>query len=195
MADITESTIAQQAFIFLELSPLSSFGDDTPQVTQAAAFYARALRSVLAHADWSDARKLVSLPQADLPDTEVADPDLPYLYVLPADCVRLRKVLDDCRWRTDGRYLRADKATSLLIRYTQAIENESRLSDVLQTAVALQLAILLAPKWLVTRTKIETLKADLAEALTEAARIDRENGSVDSWHADDSPDIVAEALR
>lgn len=197
MSEITASTIAAQAFIFLELSPISSFSDETPQATQAGLFFPRAYRSCLAHADWSFARRLANLPAAELPADQGADLDLPYTFVLPSDCVKLRAVLDPwARWRLDEGYLRADQPAPLLVRYTRQLENEAQLPDEFQTAVALKLAILLAPKWLGTRTKIAELKNDLSITLAEAARQDGATASVQTYHGrGDEGDWATEARR
>lgn len=192
---IAASTIAAQAFRFLELSPISSFADDTPQARDASEQYPLALASCLSACDWSFASVLASLAQVIPGPTVAPDATLPYLYALPGDVVTLREVGDfNTRWRRDREGLRADQAAPLVIRYTGSIENEAALPATFQTAVALALAVLLAPRWLETQSKAEALKADAARLLKQAMREDARMASEARYDGTpDQGDWVAEA--
>lgn len=187
---IAASTIAQQAFRLMELAPISSFADTSPEAAAAKEQYGPALDRCLAAVDWSFARRLVSLAPATLPDTEAVDPDLNGVFEVPGDLVALRKVYDDTRlWRRDGRYIRAGGADNLLVLYTQRIENEALLPATFQTFVSYELAVRVGHRYTTTRTKLETLKNDRTEAFRVAAQADalsaqERAAALDDWARD-----------
>ena len=89
---IAASTIAAQAFRFLELSPISSFEDASEQASSAREQYPFALAHCLQAVEWSFASVYAELPPA-VPGPGVAtDPALPYLYAIPGDVIRLHEV-------------------------------------------------------------------------------------------------------
>ncbi|MGI3163072.1 hypothetical protein [Pseudooceanicola sp. 200-1SW] len=194
---LATSTIAQQAFRFMELSPLSSYADDSPQAQAAAEQYPEALRICLEEEDWSFARRLVALPPVGtLPAGIAADPLLPTAYRLPGDIVRLHWVSDGVTWRVDEDLLRTDATGQLLIRYTRVIENEKALPGLFRTAVAYHLAILLAPLYVGSRTKRETLALEGREALERASSHDARTASPRRWNGQPSTgDWATEATR
>lgn len=177
-APIATSTIAAQAFRFIELGPIASFADDTEQAQAAAEQYPNAMAQCLEACDWSFASTLAFLPLATRGPTDAEDPDLPNLFVLPGDLIRLHEVGDEeTAWRKDMKYLRADYAAPLRVRYTARPVNETALPATFRLAVSLALALLLAPRWLVTQGKIATLEARYQEALQTAQRQDRGTAS------------------
>lgn len=197
---IAASTIAAEAFRMMELSPISSFADDSQQAAAAAEQYPHALDMCLQSYDWSFVRRTAQLALvSDLPTEWITDPDLPYLYALPGDCVQLLLVVDqDIDWRREENYIRADVETGLVIRYSRRITNEKLLPSTFQTFVAAQLATLLAPgPGFVRRTeKVDRIEAKLAP-LKQAA-IDNDSYSASASRLDDLPqstDWVLEALR
>lgn len=194
---IAASTIAAQAFRFMELRPIGAFADDSPEAADAREQYLPALKLCLELDDWSFARKLVRLPPVLLSDGEIADPDMAGIYQLPGDCVALRRVYpDDVAYRADERYLRAGPVDGLTIRYTRLIEDESDLPSTFATAVSLQLAIRLAPMWVSSRTKRATLQDDFQAALEMAGlpqRTSASHGRLDGRPA--QPDWACEAPR
>lgn len=185
---IATSTIVAQAITALEIGEVSSLADDTPEAQMAAEFYPEAMRLCLeaGRSEWSFAEHLVQLPElAALPADHLADPDLPHVFALPADLVVLREVIDTCRWRRDSLGLRTDRAGPLRVRYTRVIGNEDRLPASFRTAVALQLAVLMAPRWLTTQSKRAQLQQDLGLALQNALRSDSRQASQRSYRAGD----------
>lgn len=179
---IAASTIVSQACRFLELAPVSSFGDDSEQAQDLAEQYPVALRHCLEHDDWSFASELVALPEAVLSGADIADPDLPHAYVVPGDCVAIRDVVDgSVRWRLDRRFLRADAAGPLAIRYTAFITDEDQLPASFRTAVAARLAVLLAPRHVSDLNRRARLEADAQLALTSCARKDARAASPLRW--------------
>jgi hypothetical protein len=98
------------------------------------------------------------------------------------------------RGRRDREGLRADEAAPLVIRYTGTVDNEAALPATFQTAVALALAVLLAPRWLGTQSKAEALRADAARILKQAMREDARMASEARYDGGpDQGDWVAEA--
>lgn len=175
---IATSTIVAQAWRFMELSPISSFDDDTEQARSAAEQYPNALRECLARADWSFASVVASLPEATRPQTVAEDPDLPYFYQTPSGLVRLLEVgTEGTVWRLDRDGLRADAAAPLRIRYTGEITNEAILPAAFQAAVALRLALLLGPRWLGTQSKLRILEQQFDVELGRAKKHDSRSAS------------------
>lgn len=187
------STIAQQAFRFMEVAPIGSFADDSPQAAAASEQYPLALNATLEAHDWSFASKIVRLAQIE--DTHPVDPDLTYRYELPSDLVALRRVYPKClKWRRDGSEILCDQSGGLIIRYTRKITNEALLPATFQTAVALALAVRLAPAYVASRSKRAELKSDLAEAIAacwEAHKYDASGDRLDG--RPEQPDWSAEA--
>ncbi len=193
-AAIAASLIAQQAFTYVELSPISSFGDDTPQAQAATTAYPLARRAVLGAYDWSFARTWATLAVAE--QTGPIDAELPYLYAIPGDLLQLRWVEDGVTWRRDGAFIRADTSTAPVIGYTRDVTNENLLPAEVQDVMALRMAILLAPKWLGSRTKRADLKTDYRDGLKEAKDQDKVSASDFRWNdGPDEGDWANEATR
>lgn len=195
---IATSSIVAQAWRFMELSPISSFDDDTEQARSAAEQYEPALRYVLAKADWSFASKVANLPEATLPDGVAEDPDLPYFYQPPGGLIRLHEVGDRYTdYRLDQEGLRASDPAPLRIRYTALITDEAKLPAAFQAAVALRLAVMLGPKWLTTQSKLEGLKKDFTTELATAKKEDSRSASASRYDDDltRSDDWVEDATR
>lgn len=185
---IATSNIVAQAFRFMELRPISSIADGSPQAQAAAEQYPDALNLCLEAYDWGFARRLVTLPPTEtLPSGTGADPDLPGLFTLPADFLTLRHVYPEgLAFRIDQDVLRAAQVTALTIRYTARQSNEARMPPAFRTAVSCQLAVRLAPEWVQSRTKRETLAAELAEAMRAAIRA--EHSSASHYRMDGRPE-------
>lgn len=203
IATLATSHIVSLAFIALEKTPPASFADDSAEAAQALRFYPVALDRSLERGDWAFASTLADLPEMILPDGIARDPALPFAFALPGDALRLREVGEGLvRWREDRvgdiRALRADCAGPLAVRYTARIASETLLPVSFRDAVALQLAVYLAPLFLGTQGKVETLKRDLAEAVKTALREDARTASEARYDGLDpgvSDDWVAEAVR
>lgn len=182
---IATSSIVSQAFRFMERDPISSLGDDSEEALAAAEQYPLALGHCLERNDWSFAstRRSLSASAAD----PFPDPVLPYLYGLPGDVVRLREVGPQyTRWRLDRDGLRANVAAPLPVRYTGQIDNEAVLPATFQTAVALRLAWLLGPRYLVTASKLQDIGEQWKLTLKDAMRDDARSASGARY--DDLPD-------
>lgn len=173
------STIVSQAFRFMELSPVSSFGDDSDEARAAAEAYPDALRLCLEFADWSFAsvtRQLHAATGADV----AADDALPYFYYLPPDLVMVREMGDGLGttiWRRDAEGLRADDAGPLRIRFTKLTQNEASLPAMFRTAVAYHLAGLLGPRYGLPASKLQRITDEGGRALATAASKDARQAS------------------
>lgn len=195
-APIAVSTIAAQAFRFMELGPVSSFSDDTEQAQSAAEQYPLAMASCLEACDWSFASVLAFLPEVAAGVGHAVDEALPYSFLIPPDVVMLREVGSRAaRWRRDRGILRANEPGPLKVRYTGQITDETNLPATFQAAVALRLASLLAPRWLGTASKIEALEARAAQSLKSAMANDAGNASPERYDGlPEQPDWLTEAL-
>lgn len=176
---IASSNIVAQAFRFMELRPVSSVADGSPQAQAAAEQYPEALDRTLEAYDWSFARKLVTLPpRLSLPPGTAIDPDLPGLFSLPADCLVLRRLWpEDLAWRRDQGVVRTETTDPLTLLYTARQTNEDAMPPAFKTAVALELAVRLAPEWVAARTKREDLAAALQRTLRDAKTADAHTAS------------------
>ncbi|MEO0681982.1 MAG: hypothetical protein AAF192_16385 [Pseudomonadota bacterium] len=196
---MTQATadILSQAFAFAELAAPSSFGDGSPEVQRAQTVYPGVLDECLGWADWSFASKLLSLPPAS---DGIADPDLPGVWQLPSEVLKLRKVDDGRRrWRLDGRLLRADATitAALKIRATVRVEREVDLPGEFRKALALELAARISPPATRSANRSATLDERTMAQMKKAARADRQ-GSPERWDGGPpgrSNDFVAEVLR
>lgn len=192
---ISTSTIARQAVRFMELNGVSSVSDGSPVAQALAEQYDQALALSIEAYDWSFARRMVTLPAAALPSGLAADPDLPGLFQLPDDFLRLHLVLPrGIAYRLDGAMIRAAQTDPLTIRYSRRLSNEAAFPPAFKDVVALQLAIRLAPEWVGSRTKRQQLKDDLEQAFAAAKLADHQTASADRLDGrEDQPDWSEEA--
>jgi hypothetical protein len=180
MTDIATSTIVQQAFREMELSPPSSFGDESEQALAAEEQYPEAMKLCLEAADWSFASVFAFLSESDLPTGSYSDPDLPHFYLLPGDLVKMREICNppnSVRFRRDRDGLRSEAAAPLRLRYTGMVEDETQLPASFKLAVALRLAVLLAPRWVGTASKTDRLMQAHMMQLKKAQREDSRTAS------------------
>ena len=194
---IATANIVRQAFRFMEVTPPSSLADGSEMASDANEQYPIALNMCLEQEDFSFARRFAQLTLANTPEGERADPEMPYHYALPNDLLKLRSVTtENVKWRIDGIYLLADTNGGVSIRYTRLITNETRLPATFQTAVSYQLANLLAPKLVGSRTKRADLMSDGANALRMVIDNDAVSASAARWDGQsDHGDWVTEATR
>lgn len=191
-SSIAVSGIAAQAFRLMEMSPISSFGDDSEEGIAAADQYPVALDMCLEENDWSFASRLVALPEVI--ETAV-DPDLIHAYARPGDLVRLIDVHPaTATFRLDDTHLRADEAGPLIIRYTRRISDETRLPSLFKTAVSYRLASLLAPRWTTSINRAEALRAASEDYIAKAARADRGSASSRRWDGRERGDDWVDAV-
>ncbi|WP_289150265.1 hypothetical protein [uncultured Salipiger sp.] len=201
---ISSSTIARQAFRLMELRPLQTFGESSREAQAATDQYPEALGMQLEAYDWAFARKLYAPALATLPRTEPTDPEFAYTFTLPADLLKIRRVYPAggydgiaVHFRLDGRWLRSDQA-EILIRGTRRIENEAQMPSDFKLAVACQLAVLLSPEFVTSRTKRAELKDDLRLAFDRAKSSDHTSASpsrMDGLPESTSDDWVDEVTR
>lgn len=190
---IATSGIVAQAFRVMEMSPISSFGDDSEEAAAAEDQYPVALRTCLERGEWSFASRTVSLPAT----VEVSpDPDLPHTFVKPPDFVKLQKVWPaGCGWRVEAERILASEPAPLGLRYTFLVEDEDALGGAFRTAVAYQLAALLSPRWSASANRADALQKDADDFLARASVADRTSASGQRYDGRDAGgDWAAEAV-
>lgn len=191
------STVVAQAFRLLEMTPPSSFADQSEKAVAVAQQYPVVLEALLELCEWSFATKLAELSETPLPEGQARDPDLAFLYQVPGDLLMVRAV--DPRgtvWRRDADFLRADQPKMLSIRYTARVSDETRMPASFRTALSHRLAADLSSRFAASRGKARDLVETAALALQQAVQADRNNASPRRWDGRDAPgDWVAEALR
>ena len=200
--NLATSDIVSLAFLAMEKTPPASFDDDSEEAALTAQFYPTALDRSLERTDWSFASVYAELPLMTLPVEVATDPNLPYTFSFPGDCLRLREVGDgygSTRWRVDkigdSRAIRADQTAPLPVRYTARIANETLLPASFRNLVAMQLALYLAPKFLGTQGKTDRLEEKLDKAIQQAQREDSRTASEARYDGlPDQPDWATEAV-
>lgn len=173
------SGIVSQAFRAMEMQPIGGFGDGSEEAIAAAEQYEVALDMCLAHGEWSFASRTVTLPRVD----EVSpDPDLPFVYRLPVDCVAVYRCGDPVgtRWRLEAARLYADEEP-LSLRYGFRPDDESKLGATFRAAVSYRLAALLSPRWARSLNRVQTLNEQAEDFLQRAARDDRRTASLQRY--------------
>lgn len=178
---IATASIVTQAFRFLERTPPASLHEVSDEARNARDAYPIALRECLDAYDWAFASRLADMALFDTARagrSVVTHPDMPHLYALPGDCVRLREVGDNTvKWQLDADGLRADAPPPLRIRYTAMVLDEDRAPAAFQTAVALRLAWLLGRRYTVTNSQLDALSGEYAQTMAAAMRADTRGAS------------------
>lgn len=186
------SAIVAQAFRHIGRAAISSLGDDSQEAEAAREQYPRAVKYCLEKCDWSFAstRRMLTTAAVD----PFPDPDLPWLFTIPGDVVTIREVAQGTKWRIDRDGLRADVPAPLYVRYTGEVQDETKTTTAFQDAVALRLALLLAPYWSVTEGRIQAIESQLRDTLKDAAREDSRSASEGRYDdQSDQGDWAAEA--
>jgi hypothetical protein len=169
--NLATSGIVAQACRFMEIAPVSSFGDDSDQARDLAEAYPAAMAECLEKGDWSFASKLSRIhAYAVLPDGVLPDEALPYLFAPPEGLIALRVVGDPwTAWRRDEEGIRADEAGPITVRYTRRVDSEALMPATFRRAVAARLATLLAPRWGGSVARIQWLEDQAEDALGRVA--------------------------
>lgn len=178
--DLANNSVVDQAFRIMEVTPPANFEDGSPMAAAAKNQFAAARDIALESYDWSFARKVALLPPVADEDLQAADPDLPYVFALPGDCLALRHVYTGGTaypWRRDGMHLRTAAQGNLRIRYTRRVERQADMPRTFQLVMSYQLAMLLAPKFVTTRAKRIDIQSELSQALDAARRVDAHTAS------------------
>lgn len=191
---ITSNGIAERAFRLAEMSPISSFADDSEEARAAAVEYPVALSQCLEANDWSFASLLADLPAST---GHIADTDLPNTYVLPANLVRIIEVWPrETKWRLDSDVLRTDQPAPQRIRYTRTIEDPTKLPSTFTLAVSYRLASILARRFTSSNNRATALYESSVDYLRDAHRADRRTASNQHYDGlNDQSDWVSVALR
>ena len=199
MADpIANAGIVATAFDLVEQRPPSSLTDDSEEAALANRMWPRAIEGLLEVTDWSFARGIRTLQEADAEASDIAtDADLPHLYTIHPAILKGWRVLDwGVAWRRDGLFLRADLGGGLTVRATLRLTNESQTPQSFQLAVAARLAVLMAPSLSTSLSKRQQLISDAKGALEDALAADGRQGSEERYDGlEEQGDWVTEAIR
>lgn len=189
--------IARQACLAMERTAPSSLEDDSDLSRDLLAFYPEARDKLLEAADWSFASKLAYLPPRPLAGGEAEDADLPHTYAIPPDAQKILEVGTGMEaWRRDALGIRADVAPPLRVRYTARSIAEAAWPAEFRSAVALELAVILAPKWLQTANKMQDIERRAENALKKAMRnLSRDASAARYDGLPEQGDWVTEARR
>ena len=195
--DVGASAIVAQAFRFVQTAPIGFFENDTEQRVTAAEAWTDAHDACLLNCDWSFASAIVALSLSDLQAGQRADADLPYFYKLPGDVIQLREVglQGVTRWRIDTEGLRSDQAAPLRVRYTSRVTDPALLPASYRLAVALHMAVRLAPRWIGRTANMYALEGSANKALMRARLADARTANAapavvkDTLWADDADDL------
>lgn len=126
---------------------IQALTDDSASARRCTQFFAPSVERVLRQHDWSSAKAVVQLA------ANTTDPLIEYAYgfSLPFDCVKVVQVFEDdtgyCpynRWRVRGRNIETDLST-VYLEYIQFPEDYRSLDVLLTTAIAYEVAMMLAP--------------------------------------------------
>lgn len=185
--------IAAKACRIMEVTPVSSLDDESQLARDLLAEFESARDRCLEAGDWSFASVFVTLPEYVPEAPFAADPDLPYTFRLPGDCLRVQEVGTlSTRWRIDRDALRADEPAPLRLRYTARLTNEQAMSAEFREAVAHVLAAALAPTYVETLSKRQAIEQKAEALLKRAARnVARDASTARYDGAEDEPDWVS----
>lgn len=138
--------------------------------------------AVLRDFEWNFAAKRASLPAL----VEVPAFGFALQYQLPADCLKVREVLNAEAWSVEGRRILTDAEAPISIRYTAQV-TDTGLFDVLYVdALACRLAVECATALTNSNTKAEAAYSLYTKALSRARLADAEESlaateDVSSW--------------
>ena len=194
---VANSGIVARAFELLELRPISSVADDDDLARAAGATLIEARQLVLSLDDW--AAVIARAPLMAQAGGGAALTALDALYPMPSDCLVPREVTTADGWRVtwqqEGRSIRADAASDLVLRYTADTDREADLPAYLRQVVALQMAVLMCDRQVTSTAKKQALIQQLDLARAEARRADARTASSRRYDGRDEPgDWVAEAV-
>ena len=127
--------------------------------------FPRVLDNALEAHPWSFARARAVLAR-------VADPGLPPVYALPADCLRPIGLADGCPYVLEGQNLLADAAPAVL-DYIKRVEDPSQWPPAFRTALAWGLAAVLAAARVNDHQKQRLCFQHYHLALSEAMALDQ----------------------
>lgn len=172
--DPLASAIVSQAFRLVQMAPPAFWQEPSEPLAAAEEFWPQAHDTLLASSDWSFASAFAFLSAVDLGPDTITDDALPFTYRLPGDLVQVRELGSPgfSEWRIDGPWLRTNAPPPLRLRYTSRVTNPALLPPSYRHAVALELAVLLAPQWLGRTPEMMVLMAAAAAAQESALALD-----------------------
>ena len=194
---ISKVSIFNNALTQIGAAPIVSFDDDSQNARVGSRVYEDARRSALSECCWNFAvtRATLSLSVVTMPWSY---PNESYVYVRPADAVRIFEVSDPyAQWREEGDYIISDTA-NLGIKYVYDLDNPDKytpsfiaaLTDLLSAGACFTIlnSATKADAFQVTYEKLSLPKAKSMNAQTGTQQTPRDSAWENSKYSNGSPD-------
>jgi hypothetical protein len=151
---------------------ISSLDEASNAARACKLHYPYARDATLRAYDWNFAARRASLPAAaDTPPYGYAS-----AYLLPADCILVRKVHNTKIWEIERRHILTSVAPPLQITYTSLIQNPGEFDALFTDALTTRLASDLAVRLSDNLTRAQQLYGLYLAKLAEARRVDSSEG-------------------
>ena len=186
--------ICNRALEMCEHYGFLSFEDGTPEAERAKLHYDITRREVLEAIDWNFARGYAAL---DLLADAGGDPARPYLFSVPPDCLRVRRVTDPERvdWERVGNRVAAE-CDALSVAYTRDVTNAAEFPSSFSGALSLLLAARFSPKYGRSANRVNELMAHYQGALEAALLTDaREQDDQAAFEHSEGWDVSRDLMR
>ena len=175
----TDITICNSALLKIGVERINSFTDTSKAARLCKEQFGKIRDELLESHYWNFAMKRVTL--ALLPDPPLFDYD--FAHQLPADCVRVRKTINDERFVIEGRQLLSDSKV-IDIQYISSDTNASEYSKSFSEALAYRLAADLAYPLVQSLSLTDKMDQKALRWLKDARGVDGQEGHLDSLQAD-----------
>jgi hypothetical protein len=179
-----ELDIYNSAIIKLGGTPLASADEDSKEGRLCRMQYPKIRNAALRSAPWGFAVKRKVLTPIDPNPLEFSDGD-ESVFQLPADCVRVWKLLDqpNIKYKVEGRYLIADDSSVNIYYISNAVAVDGFAADFMECA-----ANLLAADLCYSLTQSTSLKASLESSaqfwINQARSNSSQEGTPDNYQFD-----------
>lgn len=168
----SEVQLCNQALQKLGEQRITSLTQDHPNARDCNVAYAAMRDLELRRHPWSFA-----ITRAELA-ADATDPDFGFdnRYLLPTDCLRLLDPdplgnTNDRDWTIEGRYVLTDWDAPLQIRYVKRVTDTTQFDALFDEALACRIALQLCEMKTQSNPKLENIKQQYKDAISEARRI------------------------
>jgi len=182
MANITPTSICNEALVFLGEAPLLTFPEESTNGDHCEIFYDRAKESELVKYPWNFATKRQQLTR--LSSTPVFD--YSFEFQIPPDLLKILEVYPkEARWRRESNSILADCDTLYIVGIYNV--NEDKFNAQFASVISARLAILLAPILTERDVKFTQAGAWYEDVVGDAKRVDSHESSIEQM---DDLDVV-----
>lgn len=157
---------------------IQSLTDASVSAKRCSRFLIPAVERILRKHDWSCATRIVKLARNTTNTLNPENLEYEYSYALPFDCVRVIGVYGSTdyyspydRWRIVGRDVNTN-LDAVYLKYVRMPEDFKELDILLSTAIAYELALMLAPTLVKDPNALPVLFQGAKFAMREACAID-----------------------